>query len=87
MTKFTISIVERIDVGIASLKGSGHEPTDVVMSDAVFAAFMVQGEADTLDSQPTTIRGLPIVRVRDGLESAVRAGADSQLGRVSYMIG
>lgn len=87
MTKFTISIVERIDDGIASLKGSGHEPTDVVMSDAVFAAFMVQGEADTLESQPTTIRGLPIVRVRDGLKSAVRAGAASQPGRVSYMIG
>lgn len=47
---------------------------------------MVQGEADTSEDQPTSIRGLPIVRVRDGFKSAVRAGADGQSSRVSYLI-
>lgn len=81
-----MSIVERIDAGIASLKASGHERMDVVMGDGVYATFMVQGEADTSEDQPTSIRGLPIVRVRDGLKSAVRAGADGQSSRVSYLI-
>lgn len=86
MTKFTISVVERIDEGIASLTASGHAPMDVIMSDSVYATFMVQGEADTFEIHPTTIRGLPIVRVRDGHRSAVRAGAELQGGRVSYVI-
>lgn len=86
MTTCTISIVERIDDGIANLKASGHDPVDVVMGDNVYATFMVQGEADTFDPQPTTIRGLPIVRVRDGLRSAVRAGPDGKGGRISYLI-
>lgn len=86
LSKFMMSIVERVDGGIASLKASGHVAMDVVMNDSVYAAFLVQGEADTLDLHPTTIRGLPIVRVRDGLRSAVRASAEDQAGRVSYVI-
>lgn len=87
MSSSTLSVVARIDDAVRHLREAGHEPTDVVMNDTVYAAFMVQGEADTFAAQPTTIRGLPIIRSRDGTPSAVRAAIESQPGRASVIIG
>jgi hypothetical protein len=70
-----ISIMARVDAAIAEMRSRGEEPVDVVMNDDTFACYMVQGEADTWEHQPTTIRKLPIIRVRDGM-SAVRADGE-----------
>lgn len=81
-----MSVVERIDAGTASLRAAGHQLIDVVLCRGVYCTFMVQDQVDTLEREPTTIRGLPIVRVRDSLKSIVGAGSEGRAAQASCVI-
>lgn len=72
MNSLPLSLMQRIDDALAALKADGRSPMDVVMSGNFYATFIVQGEYDSFDPLPKSVRGLDIVRVHDGVRSVIR---------------